>query len=149
MRLSRDTPRSIPSLHKDLLEQTQTLSSSFFFFFIGLVSDIPDDATDLIGEGSVHPSQYDDEKFNWLLNLDVDHDTEVYQPATPVSVQSTIPSTPALPAEVEGSEHTASPPRFSPEPIEEFKDKEGTVSDCTYDNIREFFLKLSIDSFDL
>ena len=101
------------------------------------MSDLPDDATDLIGEGSVHPSQYDDEKFNWLLNLDVDHDTAVYQPATPVSVQSTIPSTPALPTEVEGSEHTASPSRFSPEPKDEFNEQEGTVSDLTYDDICE------------
>ena len=101
------------------------------------MSDVPDEATDLIGEGSVHPSQYNEEKFNWLLNLDVDHNTEQYQPATPVSVQSTIPSTPALPAEVEELDHTASPPRFSPEPRNELEEEEGTISDKTYNKIRE------------
>lgn len=99
------------------------------------MSDLPDDATDLIGEGSVHPSQYDDEKYNWLLNLDVDHNTEVYQPATPVSVHSAVPSTPALPTEVAGSDHTVSPPRFSPEPVEELEEKDGTVSDKVYEDI--------------
>ena len=107
------------------------------------MSDLPDDATDLIGEGSVHPSQYDEDKFNWLLNLDVDHDTEDYQPATPVSVQSTIPSTPALPAEVASSDHTASPPCFSPEPIEDLKEEEGAVSDKTYEDICKSFLQTS------
>ena len=99
------------------------------------MSDLPDSATDLIGEGSVHPSQYDKQKFDWLLNLDVDHNTKVYQPATPVSVQSTIPSTPAVPPEVAGSEHTASPSRFSPERIDELEEGEGTVSDHTYEDI--------------
>lgn len=97
------------------------------------MSDLPDSAIDLIGEGSVHPSQLDEEKLDWLLNLDVDHNTAVYQPATPVSVQSTIPSTPALPAEVIGSDHTATPPRFVTGSI----DKEGTISESTYDQLRE------------
>ena len=101
------------------------------------MSDVPDDATDLIGEGSVHPSQYDEEKSDWLLNLDVDHDTEDYQPATPISVQSAVPSTPALPADVEESDHTASPRRFSPEPVKD-KDEEGTVSDRTYNDICKY-----------
>lgn len=103
-----------------------------------LVSDLPDNATDLIGEGSIHPSQYDEEKFEWLLNLDVDKDTADYQAATPVLVQSTIPSTPALPAEVTGSEHTVSPPRFSPDPEVQTDELDGTVSDCTYDEIRKY-----------
>ena len=102
------------------------------------MSDLPDDATDLIGEGSVHPSQYDEEKFDWLLNLDVDHNTEVYQPATPVSVHSAVPSTPALPEEVVGSDHTASPPRFSADPEAQTDELEGTISDRTYNEIRQY-----------
>ena len=101
------------------------------------MSDLPDDATDLIGEGSVHPSQYDEEKFDWLLNLDVDKDTAEYQAATPISVQSTIPSTPALPEEVTGSDHTTSPTRFSPDPDVQTDELEGTISDRTYDTIRK------------
>ena len=100
------------------------------------MSDLPDNATDLIGEGSAHPSQLDEEKFDWLLNLDVDHNTAEYQPATPISVQGTIPSTPALPEEVTGTDHTVSPPRFSPDP-EEQTDELGTISDCTYEDIRK------------
>lgn len=113
------------------------------------MSDLPEDATDLIGEGSVHPSQYDESEYNWLLNLDVDHDTAVYIPATPISVQGQVPSTPALPLEVSGSDHTTSP-RFSPDiqdsqevdeiednnEIEEIEDKEDTISNKTYDTIR-------------
>lgn len=95
------------------------------------MSDLPESATDLIGEGSAHPSQLDEDKFDWLLNLDVDHDTAVYQPATPVSVQSTVPSTPALPAEVVGSDHTVSPQRFSPEAEDELEDDQKTVSEKT------------------
>lgn len=127
------------------LSSTSIDPNSFFYYhparilflicFLS-VSDLPDDATDLIGEGSVHPSQYDEEKFNWLLHLDVDKDTTDYQAATPVSVQSTIPSTPALPEEVVGSEYTDSPARFSPEPEEIQGDElEGTISDKTYDDI--------------
>lgn len=94
------------------------------------MSDLPDNATDLIGEGSIHLSQYNEDKFNWLLNLDVDKDTAEYQAATPVLVQSTIPSTPALPEEVTGSEHTVSPARFSVDQ-EEKTDRLGTISDKT------------------
>ena len=101
------------------------------------MSDLPESATDLIGEGSAHPSQLDEDKFDWLLNLDVDHDTAVYQPATLVSVHSTVPSTPALPIEVAGSDHTVSPPRFSSEPEDELEDNQKTVSEKTYDTIRK------------
>lgn len=108
------------------------------------MSDLPDSATDLIGEGSVHPSQYDESEYNWLLNLDVDHSTAQYIPATPVSVHSTVPSTPALPKEVSGSDHTTTPARFSPEPqdvdqLEAIEDDQATISERTYDDISEFF----------
>ena len=103
------------------------------------MSDLPDSAIDLIGEGSTHPSQLNEAKLDWLLNLDVDHDTAVYQAATPISVQSTIPSTPALPVEVVGSDYTASPHRFSPEPEDELAADHETVSDKTYDAIRKQF----------
>lgn len=97
------------------------------------MSDLPDSATDPIGEGSAHPSQFDEPKFDWLLNLDVDHDTAEYHPATPISVQSTIPSTPALPAEVIGSDCTATPPRFATGS----EDDQRTVSEATYDQIHK------------
>ena len=131
---------TIPSSFFYTIPWNPPFSSSYLVInsnFFSLVSDLPDNATDLIGEGSVHPSQYDEDKLDWLLNLDIDHDTAEYQPATPVSVPLTIPSTPALPAEVEISDHTASPPRFSPEPRGEF-DGEGTVSDQTYNDICEY-----------
>lgn len=112
------------------------------------MSDLPESAIDLIGEGSAHSSQLDKYKLDWLLNLDVDHDTAVYQAATPVSVQSTIPSTPALPVEVIGSDHTVSPPRFSPEPEDELAADQGTVSDKTYDAIRKLsYFRFSLDFF--
>lgn len=106
------------------------------------MSDLPDSATDLIGEGSVHPSQYNESEYNWLLNLDVDHDTAQYIPATPISVPSGVPSTPALPEEVVGSEHTLSPARYSAniqEPGEDLEDELGeeTISEKTYDDIRK------------
>lgn len=106
------------------------------------MSDLPDSETDLIGEGSVHPSQYNESEYNWLLNLDVDHDTAEYQAATPISIRSTVPSTPALPLEVSGSDHKTTPARFSPEPqetdqIDEIEEDQGTISDRTYENISD------------
>lgn len=89
----------------------------------------------------MHPSQYDESEYNWLLNLDVDHDTAIYKPTTPISVKSPVPSTPALPTEVIGSEYTETPARYSPNPEDDLEDEIGdedhTVSDKTYDNIRE------------
>lgn len=111
------------------------------------MSDLPDSATDLIGEGSTHPSQYDESEYNWLLNLDVDHATAVYKPGTPISVHSAVPSTPALPTEVVGSEYTETPARYSPDPEDDLEDEIGdeahTISDKTYDSIRK---SLQIDS---
>lgn len=128
-----------------------SISSNFPLSFLdpiqfNLVSDLPDSATDLIGEGSAHPSQVDEEKLNWLLNLDVNHDTAVYQPATPISVQSTIPSTPALPDEVVGSDHTETPNRFSPELEYQIEEDQRTVSEGTYNNIRKSFYT-TVDHF--
>lgn len=101
------------------------------------MSDLPDSATDLIGEGSAHPSQLDKAKFDWLFNLNIDHNTAVYQPATPASVLSTIPSTPALPTEIVGSDHIVSPPRFSPDPEDELEEDQKTVSEQTQNTICE------------
>lgn len=104
------------------------------------MSDLPELAINLIGEGSTYPSQFDKAKFDWLLNLDVNHNTAVYQATTPVLVQSRIPSTPALPAEVVGSDYTVSPPRFSPEPEDELAANQETVSKKTYDTIHNLSL---------
>lgn len=58
-----------------------------------LVPELTDNSTDLIGEESVHPSQYNKGKFGCLLNLKTNDNTAEYNPETPIMVGHNILST--------------------------------------------------------
>ena len=93
------------------------------------MSDLPGSAVEIV----VDPPQ--DQS---LRNLDIDETTaeSVPVPSTPRSLHSLGVSTPALPRKIAGTEGTATPLRFAPEDREERR----TVSDDTYDSIRESYL---------
>lgn len=103
-----------------------------------VVSDLPSSTTE-----ARHP----DHTSQWLRDLDVDIDTsnDINEaPSPPCSSHTEGVSTPALPPGVAESEGTATPHRFAPER----EASEDTVSEATYDCIRESRLPILI-SFSL
>ena len=98
---------------------------------VTIVSDVPE---------SAHKLHLDKPQDQWLRNLDVDATTSTPLPVplTPLSALSQAVSTPALPDEIAGTEGTTTPRQFEPDNQEGSR----TVSERTYDTIRENFFSL-------